>query len=230
MKSSLLILLGGLSGTLVGCSASQPREVGAAGFFEGNMPADRSVFAPADAIYIGADVSRWGGASLLIVDYPWACENELAKRRVRNGHAVEIVWPNLANVISDPTRIPAGVYSVADYNTLDPRSTLVVYEDMGSTCGLDDLPELPDAVGGMVTIEQNEAGLPLSGSIDVTFAKDEHLTGHFTANLCASLQTKFGDPGFAGPCLPPVVCTSVDAATGSADGDSTGVVSVRQCQ
>jgi hypothetical protein len=195
------------------------------------MPGGRDIFTPSDAIYRGPIVSPRGPASLLIVDYLWACEDELVKQRVQNGHAIEIVWPNLANTVSDRTELPSGAYMVSSYDTTYPGSTIVAYDDMGPFCELNGLGYLPQAVDGTVFIDGKQPGGPVTGTLDVSFADGEHLIGQFNATLCPALEPKVGSQNFAGKCAPPLACTPSDAGSiGTADADSPDAMAVIQCQ
>lgn len=226
MRSVLLLAVCSLA-LPAACSQHGGHATGPAGSLDGNTAGGDQPFAPFDALFRPA--LPYAAAAVLITDYTFACEDEIASRWVAGSHALEIDMVGLPLPQSGQLPFPTGSFPVESLEK--PGSVMVTYYAFGATC-LASTSFLPSAQSGSVTLAMNEAG-ELTGTLDVTFRNDDHLTGSFAAHQCPALAERYTgqDPPACGRAI---VCTSLDggvSADASSDaGDAASPVSVQMCQ
>jgi hypothetical protein len=161
--------------------------------------------------------------TILIADYAFACEDELAGQWVKGSHSLQInVVGSTPNPEGGQVPFPTGTFPVGSYGT-NMLSATVSYVALDATCQAPTDYE-PSAMSGTLTLAMNDAG-ELTGTLDVTFTDNDHMTGHFTAQQCPALQQHGG--GLQPPaCGPAIVCSTPDGGTVPDASTADGAVPV----
>ena len=214
-----------LLGAALHCSHDGGHTSGAAGALDGTVAGDNPPPTPVSALYRPAIPLAF--PTIWITDYAFACEDEIAGQWVEGSHNLEIrIVGSTPNPQGAQVPFPTGTFVVGNYAPM--LSATVSYVALDATCRAPTDYE-PLAMSGSLTVAMNDAG-ELTGTLDVTFTNNDHLTGHFTAQQCSALQQH--SEGYDPPaCGPAIVCSTPDAGTvpDASTADGAAPVPIQVC-